>query len=234
MSSLDSAVLASASLFSHNIWHVIVRPSASQSELMWVHRTAILAIGSIATVIAIFVTSIYGMFILAADLVFVLMLPQLTAVIFISWTNTYGALLGYIVGIVLRFGAGEPYISLKPFIFYPFYTNHEGQLFPFRTFAMLWSFATILLISRFTNFIFQDMLLSNKFDFLKCFQENLSINAQPNLDVDQQRYCAVSVMNPDGTETLANTTLGQNVTDTHEMKHLSNPIANGACASTVL
>ena len=51
---------------------------ASDKEITWVHRLSVLVIGSISTIIALYVPTIYGLFILAADLVFVVMLPQLT------------------------------------------------------------------------------------------------------------------------------------------------------------
>ena len=109
------------------------------------------------------------MFILAADVIFVIMLPQLSAVLFISCANTYGAISGYFIGLLLRLGAGEPYLSLPAVLHYPGFSSDMGQLFPFRTFSMLCSFLSIILISKTAEWIFTNCGLSEKFDILKCF-----------------------------------------------------------------
>lgn len=117
-----------------------------------------------ATVISIFVPVIYGIFILAADIVFVIVLPQLFCSVFLKWTNSYGAALGYLVGVILRIGAGEPYLNLEPLIHFPYYDVDTGQNFPFRTFAMLTSVCCIVVFSIFTNWIFSYRLFFNKYN----------------------------------------------------------------------
>ncbi|KAK3107633.1 hypothetical protein FSP39_018781 [Pinctada imbricata] len=151
MSSMDSSILGSSSMFTNNIYKQILRQKAD-SELLWIQRLTILLVGAIATVISMTVPIIYGLFILAADIVFVIVFPQLICVVFYKWTNIYGSVVGYVTGVILRVGAGEPYINLEPFIFYPFY-NENGQMFPFRTFAMVMSLSCILLVSMISNFV---------------------------------------------------------------------------------
>lgn len=124
---------------------------ASDRELLWTQRLAILCIGILATVTSLFVPGVYGLFILAADIVFVIVLPQLVCAVFLKWTNQYGAVCGYVLGTVLRVGAGEPSVNLEPFIFYPMYDDSAGQKFPFRTFAMTSSLFVIVLVSVLTN-----------------------------------------------------------------------------------
>jgi len=43
---------------------------------------------------AIYIKSIYGLFVLCADFVYVVLFPQLTLVLYVPWINTYGAALG--------------------------------------------------------------------------------------------------------------------------------------------
>ncbi|XP_053372519.1 high-affinity choline transporter 1-like [Mercenaria mercenaria] len=166
MSSMDSAVLGSSSMFTYNIYKHIFRHKASEKELLWIQRTAIFVVGVIATMISIFVPIIYGMFILAADIVFVIVLPQLTCALFVKFSNSYGALCGFLVGFICRLGAGEYYLKFDSFIHYPWYSDEMGQVFPFRTFSMLCSFFTILLVSLLTNFIFSKHILPEQFDVL--------------------------------------------------------------------
>ena len=87
------------------------------------------------------------MFILAADIVFVIVLPQLVCAVFLKWTNIYGSVTGLVLGTLLRLGAGEPSISLEPFITYPIYNQEYGQLFPFRTFAFVSSLVCVVVVS---------------------------------------------------------------------------------------
>lgn len=114
---------------------------------------AIFVVGAFATVISLSVEGVYGLFILAADVVFVIVLPQLIGAVFMKWTNVYGAVCGFILGTILRIGAGEPSLKLEPFIRYPYFNEESGQLFPFRTVAMILSLITIIAVSLMTKFL---------------------------------------------------------------------------------
>ena len=65
-------------------------------------RGTVLVVGAVACVIAIEVNTIYGLFVLCGDLVYVLLFPQLTCVIYFPYANTYGSAVGFIVGAILR------------------------------------------------------------------------------------------------------------------------------------
>ena len=140
-----------------------------------------MVLGALATILAIFVDSIYGMFILAADIVFVIMLPQLTCVLFVQHSNTYGGLAGYVLGLVLRIGAGEPMISLPSVIKYPYYhPETDTQLFPFRTFSALVSLIAIIFVSYLTRWLFNRRYLPNKFDVFSCVQRETTCSVVPD------------------------------------------------------
>lgn len=68
----------------------------SDRELGLVLKIVIILIGVVSTVVALKTPSqtIYGLFILAADIVFVAVLPQLICVLFIPVSNGYGGILG--------------------------------------------------------------------------------------------------------------------------------------------
>ena len=67
-------------------------------------RGAQLVFCVVATVMAIYITSIYGLFVLCADFVYVILFPQLTLVLFVPWINTYGAAAGKVTSICLSQG----------------------------------------------------------------------------------------------------------------------------------
>jgi len=130
---------------------------ASDRQLLWVQRVAIVLLGGLATLISLFVPHIYVLFILAADVVYVIVLPQLHAALFLKFTNAYGALLGYIIGVVLRVGAGSYELGLPPFI-------HFHEYVPVRTLTMLVSLTTIIVVSLLTNVVFKKGLLPRQLD----------------------------------------------------------------------
>ncbi|XP_071948644.1 high-affinity choline transporter 1-like [Antedon mediterranea] len=167
MSSADSSLLSTSSMFARNVYKRIIRPNASEREIIWVMRCSILVSGTIASTLAITIDSIYGLFYLCSDFVYVVLFPQLVCVVYVSFSNTYGVLVGYFLGLILRLGGGEPLLGLKPFIEYPFYENGE-QLFPFRTFAMLVSLTTLCVVSALFHYLFTNNILDKKWDLLKC------------------------------------------------------------------
>ena len=126
-------------------------------------------LGAMATLVSLQVPIIYGLFILAADIVFVIVLPQLTCSLFAPRSNGYGSVAGLLVGSILRLGAGETSFAFRPFILYPFYDPSYGQLFPFRTFAMLCSCVTIVVVSEVTRCLFEGKVVSPTWDVLKVF-----------------------------------------------------------------
>ncbi|KAI1707644.1 sodium:solute symporter family domain-containing protein [Ditylenchus destructor] len=95
MSSVDSCVLSSASMFAHNIWKVTIRPHASEKEVILVLRFGIIAVGILATILALTINSVYGLWYLSADLIYVTLFPQLLCVVYFNRTNSYGCLLGF-------------------------------------------------------------------------------------------------------------------------------------------
>ena len=125
-------------------------------------RAAVVVLGALAAVIAIKVNSIYALFILCGDFVYVVAFPQLTCVIYLKFANTYGALAGYFVSFFFRLTAGEPLLNFDPLIKYWYYDETlKTQCFPIRTFAMLLGLLSIILVSALT-----DKYLPEKFDCL--------------------------------------------------------------------
>lgn len=128
---------------------------------------------------ALLTGTVYGLWYLSSDLVYVIIFPQLISVLFVKGTNTYGSVAGYVFGLVLRIGGGEPYLHLPPFICYPgCYTAEKVhqltkevehftvQKFPFKTVSMLASFLGNVAFSYLAKYLFESGKLSPKYDFL--------------------------------------------------------------------
>ncbi|XP_042315702.1 high affinity choline transporter 1 [Sceloporus undulatus] len=169
MSSADSSILSASSMFARNIYQLSFRQSASDNEIVWVMRITIFVFGALATAMALLTQSVYGLWYLSSDLVYIIIFPQLLCVLFIKGTNTYGAIVGYLFGLLLRITGGEPYLHLQPLIFYPGWYKDEDryiQRFPFKTVAMLTSFFTNIGVSYLAKYLFESGTLPPKLDFL--------------------------------------------------------------------
>lgn len=170
MSSADSSVLSASSMFARNVYKLIFRQRASEMEIIWVMRVSILIVGILSTIMALTIPSIYGLWSMCSDLVYVILFPQLLMVVhFKHHCNTYGSLSAYIIAFFVRLSGGEPLMNLDPFIRYPGWDEeNKRQLFPFRTMAMLMSLITLVGVSWFTKHIFESGKLAPGYDFFRC------------------------------------------------------------------
>ncbi|XP_063070517.1 high-affinity choline transporter 1-like [Engraulis encrasicolus] len=179
MSSADSSILSASSMFARNIYQQAFRQTASDWEIIWVMRITIFVFGAAATAMALLTGTVYGLWYLSSDLVYVIIFPQLLSVLFVKGTNTYGSVAGYVFGLLLRIGGGEPYLKLPPFICYPGCYIEEKvhrltkeveyftvQKFPFKTVSMLASFLGNVAFSYLAKYLFESGTLSPKYDFL--------------------------------------------------------------------
>jgi len=128
-------------------------------------RFGIFVVAAIATVMGLTIKTIYGLWYLCSDLVFVMLFPHLLGAVHFEFCNLYGSIVAYPLGLILRLGGGEGLIGLEPFIKYPYYDETDGQLFPFRILCMLVTLVTLLLISYVTNELFEREILSTDYDF---------------------------------------------------------------------
>ncbi len=94
MSSIDSSFLSASSMFVWNVYRPIFRPAAGHAEIRLMVRLAILAAGSAAASLALATTSIYSLWVLCSDLIYVILFPQLVCALFVRWTNAAGAMAG--------------------------------------------------------------------------------------------------------------------------------------------
>ncbi|XP_063300694.1 high affinity choline transporter 1 [Pelobates fuscus] len=171
MSSADSSILSASSMFARNIYQLSFRQNASEREIVWVLRITIFIFGASATAMALLAQSVYGLWYLSSDLVYIIIFPQLLCVLFIKGTNTYGSIVGYVFGLFLRISGGEPYLYLQALICYPgcYADPRNGiylQRFPFKTVSMLASFLANVCVSYLVKYLFEKGTISPKLDFL--------------------------------------------------------------------
>lgn len=175
MSSTDSSILSSSTMFACNVYavihHAILGTHPSDTLVVWVMRGAQVVIAALACALALSISSIYYLFLLCADLVYVMLFPQLLCVLFVPKTNSYGSFIAYVLGLLFRVLGGEPGLGLFPVIEYPWMASDGTQQFPFRTFAMLISVFSLLVFSFLARLLFLYRILPPSLDICRCFEE---------------------------------------------------------------
>ena len=151
-------------------------------------RIGIFLVGAGAAGIGILVSSIYVLWYLCSDLVYVILFPQLLCVVYVPHTNTYGSLSAYIAGFVFRFLIGEPSLNIPTFIGF-------GPYIPPKTLCMLISLATTLIVSYVAKTVFEKRILPPRLDILRCLvdvpNEIIPLKESTTLDELQSQYRSV-------------------------------------------
>merc|ERR1712088_508602 len=97
MSSTDSSMLSASTMIARNFYQKVIRPKASEKKVIYALWVCICINCIIATSLAIEYRSIYDLFVLCGDFMFVIVFGQLTLVLFLPEANTYGSLASFVV-----------------------------------------------------------------------------------------------------------------------------------------
>lgn len=139
--------------------------------MQWVIRISVVAVGLAGTGLTFLDSSVLVFWLVGVDMSYTIMFPQLVCILFFKVSNSYGAAVGLMMGIVLRVLSGEPLLGLSPLIRFPgCRLDKEGkmtQYFPFRTAIMLSSMLSILLFSWLMSSVFNKGLLPESWDVFK-------------------------------------------------------------------
>ena len=150
-------------------------------------RAAIFGVTALALAMALTVESIYMLWYLCADLVYVILFPQLTAVLYLKKSNTYGSLAGYVFGLFIRVAGGDENLKVPAIIKYPGYNEETySQAFPFKTLSMVVTSVTLVATTYLSIWLFESGMLPRRFDVFMCVvnipDEQMVLASRESLD----------------------------------------------------
>lgn len=149
-------------------------------------KISVVVVGLAGTSLTFLDNSVLMIWMLRSDLTYTLMLPQLVCVLFFKISNGYGAVLGCVVGVVLRVLCGEPLLGIPTILKFPGCTLVNGvyvQHSPIRTICMLSALGAILLFSYLASLLFNRDVIPEKWDF---FNVKAQYSIQPQADVKSE------------------------------------------------
>ena len=150
MSSVDSSILSASSMATWNVYRPLLKPAITSEKLQKILKRCIWIVGITATILALNIKSVYELWFLCSDFVYCLLFPPLVCALFDKKANLCGAIAGFMVAFILRFGGGDATLGLPILIDYPMIEDGV-VLFPFRTLAMVSGLLSILVVSRLTG-----------------------------------------------------------------------------------
>lgn len=154
-SSFSSSILSASSMFSWNACTRLLRPDLPAATMRLIMRVTIVAIGIAAVAMALRVQSVQALWFFTSDLVFVLLVPQLTYALFDPKANLIGSMAAFVVSLALRLGGGEPLFGVPALIPYP-------EWAPFRTLAAAAGMILLPVVSRMTGRVSPPRRLRNQ------------------------------------------------------------------------
>jgi high affinity choline transporter 7 len=164
-SSFAASILSAGSMLSWNVYRALFATDATVGSMRRVIRLSIGLLGILAVVFALRVKSVQQLWFFSADLVFVLLFPQLLWALFDPLANRIGSMTAFFVSLVLRLGGGEPMLGIPSFLPYPqllatllhdrpadWYDPRTGTILaPYKLFAMLAGLVLLPIVSRLTR-----------------------------------------------------------------------------------
>jgi len=181
-------MLSASTMIARNFYQKVIRPKAGEKEVIYALWVCICINCIIATSLAIEYKSIYELFVLCGDFMFVIVFPQLTLVLYWEMANTYGSVMSFIIGIILRLLCGDSLMGIPATISFGTLYGEEGScpdneddplglgrctgIVPFRLIVTIIGTLVHILFSYGAYTVFAKGWVSLDYDFFNCFKRD--------------------------------------------------------------
>jgi len=185
MSSTDSSMLSASTMLARNVYQKVFRPKAKEREVLWALWVLICINCVIATTLALTYKSIYDLFVLCGDFMFVVVFPQLTFVLYWEKSNTYGSVSSFFTALFLRLLCGEKKLGLPKALDFGKVYGEPGSCplpedemhactgeMPYRTFVTIIGALVFVLVTLLTDHLFKSGKVDLEKDFMHCFKKD--------------------------------------------------------------
>ena len=158
MSSIDSSLLAGASYLTRNLYqpmsrrwrrHNAINDDAddAKSASVAAFRASTILLGAVSVLLSLSTSTIYGLWVFAGDLGYVMVFPQFAAAVFAPGrVNAHGSAAAALAGAALRLSVGEPTVSLPALLPTPKFDD-GSEMLPVKTLLMLTCLGVLLGVS---------------------------------------------------------------------------------------
>ena len=150
-------------------------------------RISIMVAGLVGTSLTYLRGGILVFWILGSDLTYTIIFPQLICVLFTDVSNSYGAIAGFLVAVVMRLLCGEPLIGL-PAVFHFLGGIEEDGIYiecvPVKTICMLSALLSILMFSYVASVLFDKGILPERWDVFKVKSKGAQTPADGTRETD--------------------------------------------------
>lgn len=133
-------------------------------------RVSVVLVGLAGTSLTFLHNSIMVFWILGSGITYAIMFPQLVCVLFFKISNCYGAVMGLLVGVLLRVLSGEPSVGLPVVLCFPGCTMEDDvyvQRAPVMTICMLSTLCATLFFSYLASLLFNKGMIPEKWRVFK-------------------------------------------------------------------
>lgn len=127
-------------------------------------------VGLFGTSLSALENSVMVFWILASDMTYTVLLPQLICVLYLEISNGYGAIIGYFVALLMRVLCGEPLLGIPVILQFPGCTLENGvyiQHWPIKTICMLSGLVSVFVFSLAASHLFNKGILPEEWDVFK-------------------------------------------------------------------
>jgi len=213
MSSTDSSMLSASTMIARNFYQKVIRPKSSEKEVIYALWVCICINCIIATSLAIEYKSIYELFVLCGDFMFVIVFPQLTLVLYWELANTYGSVVSFIIGLILRLLCGDKALGIPATIVFGLMYGEEGSCptdedplaactgpVPFRLIVTIIGTIIHIIFSYGAYLVFSKEWISLDYDFFHCFKRDqngdLVLTGSRHMDTDNYQLDDLKIPRP--------------------------------------